>query len=169
MKMKILADFLSTLPFAVWHNLRWLRCFDLWIGRLHCSLDEFNQKLFFWKNELHKRISEKEKIYNKVFLPALPNPAVARTIGAAATAPTPASVATPAAFRIRSPKKLQNVISSYFVTKQKGIIFFSVICVSWNEIKKNTGVLGTNRSIVFRVWASYKILPLEREARRHKK
>ena len=107
--------------------------------------------VFLKKYELHKRISEKEKIYNKVFLPALPNPAVAKTIGAAATAPTPAGAATPAAFRIRSPKKLQNVISSYFVTKQKVIIFFSVICVSWNEIKKNTGFLGTNRSIVFRV------------------
>ena len=105
--------------------------------------------VFLKKYELHKRISEKEKIYNKVFLPALPDPAVARTIGAAATAPTPAGAATPAAFRIRSPKKLQNVISSYFVTKQKVIIFFSVICVSWNEIKKNTGFLGTIDQLFF--------------------
>ena len=92
--------------------------------------------VFLKKYELHKRISEKEKIYNKVFLPALPNPAVARTIGAAATAPTPAGAATPATFRIRSPKKLQNVISSYFVTKQKRIIFSQLFVFHGMKLRK---------------------------------
>ena len=44
-----------------------------------------------------------------MFLPALVNPAAVRTNGAAATAPFPATAATPtapAAFRIRSPKKI---------------------------------------------------------------
>ena len=36
-------------------------------------------------------------------------------------------------------KNLQSIISSYFVKKQKGILFCSVICVSWNEIKKKSG------------------------------
>ena len=51
---------------------------------------------------------KKEKQENKVFLPALVNPVAVRTNGAAATAPTPATTATPtvpAAFRMRFPKK----------------------------------------------------------------
>ena len=40
-----------------------------------------------------------------MFLPALVNPAAARTSGAAATAPTPATAATLAPFRMLFPKK----------------------------------------------------------------
>ena len=47
-------------------------------------------------------------ILNKVFLPALVNPTAPRTIGAAITAPVPATTATPAAFRARFPKKFTN-------------------------------------------------------------
>ena len=54
---------------------------------------------------------KKEKQENKVFLPALVNPAAVRRNGAAATAPAPATTATPAvpaAIRMRFPKKFTN-------------------------------------------------------------
>ena len=58
-------------------------------------------KGFLLQIRLHKRTSKKEK---EVFLPALVNPAAVRTSGAAATAPTPATAATPTALTIRFSK-----------------------------------------------------------------
>ena len=72
---------------------------------------------------------KREKFQTKVFLPALVNPAAVRTSGAAATAPTPTTTATPAAFKKRFPKKFTKRNQLVFCnTGENNYFFLNYLC-----------------------------------------